>query len=263
MRPVLSAPALSFDRSGSGEPLLLVHANGMSRAAWKPVVGALGGHRDVSAVDRPGHGESPPGPPHIVPAPAGFAHLLGELLDDLGIERVHVAGNSLGGWTGLELALLGRVRSVVAFGPAGLWRRGPVRPVLMLSAMHRAARRLGRLAPHFLNTEFGRRVALGRAVGQPSRVPPEDAVALVDAFARASSLEATLIATHMRRFEGGHGIDVPVTVVFGQRDRVVPAAARLQDELPAHARWLEPRGLGHVPMWDDPNLVARIILSGQ
>jgi pimeloyl-ACP methyl ester carboxylesterase len=187
--------------------------------------------------------------------------LLRELLDSMGLEQVHFAGNSLGGWTGLELALLGRVRSVVAIGPAGLWRRSPIRPVILLSAMHRIARRLGRLAPHVLKTDLGRQVVLGRAVGQPRRVPPDDAVAIVDAFARASSFEATLIATHMRRFEGGRGIDVPVTIVFGQRDRIVPAAARLQDELPAHVRWLEPPGLGHVPMWDDPNLVARIILA--
>ena len=66
----------------------------------------------------------------------------------------------------------------------------------------------------------------------------------------------------MRRFEGGRGIEVPVTVVFGGRDGVVPADARRRDELPAHTRWVEPPGLGHVPMWDDPDLVARLILDG-
>ena len=42
-------------------------------------------------------------------------------LDELGIDRPHVAGNSLGGWTALELARRGRARSVCAFSPAGTW----------------------------------------------------------------------------------------------------------------------------------------------
>jgi pimeloyl-ACP methyl ester carboxylesterase len=92
-------------------------------------------------------------------------------------------------------------------------------------------------------------------------VPPDDAVRLVRDLANAAGFEQTLAATHMRRFEGGRDIGVPVTMVFGTRDRIVPAGARRRDELPSHTRWLEPQGLGHVPMWDDPQLVARILLS--
>jgi pimeloyl-ACP methyl ester carboxylesterase len=85
---------------------------------------------------------------------------------------------------------------------------------------------------------------------------------LVKALAHASGFHPALVAAHMSRFEGGRAIEVPVTIVFGQRDRVVPVSARRRDELPAHTRWYEPPGLGHVPMWDDPELVARIILGG-
>jgi pimeloyl-ACP methyl ester carboxylesterase len=252
---------IAFDRAGSGEPLLLVHANGMSRAAWRPVLPLLTARRDVVAVDLPGHGESPPVPSHIAPAPPGFAHLLAQLLDELGIERAHVAGNSLGGWTALELARLGRARSVVALGPAGLWQRGPVAPVLALSLSHQAARRFRRLAPVAVRSGLGRRIALGHAFGDPARVPPADAAMVVRALADAAGFQATLVATHMGRFTGGGAIDVPVTVVFGGRDRVVPRSARRRDELPAHTVWREPPLVGHVPMWDDPPLVARLILG--
>jgi pimeloyl-ACP methyl ester carboxylesterase len=233
----------------------------MSREAWKPVLPRLRARRDVIAVDLPGHGASPRVPPHVVPAPPGFAHLLAGLLDELGIERAHVAGNSLGGWTALELALLGRARSVVALGPAGLWERGPVRPVVVLSLTYRAARRFAGVAPRVLRTGIGRRVLLANAFGDPSRVPPDDAAMLAKALANAPGFHETLVATHMRRFEGGRAIDVPVTVVFGQSDRVVPASARRRDELPSHTRWEEPAGLGHVPMWDDPERVARFLLG--
>jgi pimeloyl-ACP methyl ester carboxylesterase len=254
--------SIAFDRSGEGEPLLLVHANGMSRIAWAPVLPLLRGERDIIVIDLPGHGESPPVPGHISPAPPGIAYLLVELLDELGIERTHVAGNSLGGWTALELARLGRARSVVALGPAGLWTRGPIKPLVTLSLAHRAVRRWAGLTRRALRTDIGRRVLLGHAFGDPGRVPAADAVMLAEALARASGFHPGLVATHMGRFEGGRAIEVPVAIVFGQRDRVVPASARRRDELPAHTRWYEPPGLGHVPMWDDPELVARIILGG-
>jgi pimeloyl-ACP methyl ester carboxylesterase len=44
------------------------------------------------------------------------------MLDAVGLDQVHAAGFSIGGWTALELAKRGRARSVTAFGPAGLWK---------------------------------------------------------------------------------------------------------------------------------------------
>src|SRR5436305_15196537 len=103
-----SAVPLAFDRTGEGEPLLLLHGLGSSRLVWKPAVPLLARERDVIALDLPGHGESPviPGVEHM---PVGYAPVVAATLDRLGVQGVDVAGNSMGGWTALELAKLGRV----------------------------------------------------------------------------------------------------------------------------------------------------------
>lgn len=82
---------------------------------------------------------------------------------------------------------------------------------------------------------------------------------VVRTFRAAAAFDATLAAS--ARFTGGERIRVPVTVAFGTRDWLLTRACRLRDGLPAHTRWLEPRGWGHVPMWDDPRGVAHLILE--
>src|SRR3954467_9950731 len=115
---------LGFSRQGAGPPLVLLHALGSSRAAWDPVVPRLAERFDVIAVDLPGFGESALLPPGVEPHPARLAASVADFLDELHIDRPHVAGNSLGGWVGLELARLRPVNSLTLLHPAGLWRGG-------------------------------------------------------------------------------------------------------------------------------------------
>ena len=115
-------PTLTYTRIGSGRPLVLLHALGLSRSAWDPVVPALSQHFDVIAVDLPGFGASAPLPAHVEPTPAALAEAVAALLAELGVTTAHVAGNSLGGWVALELAALRPVASLTLLAPAGLWR---------------------------------------------------------------------------------------------------------------------------------------------
>ena len=121
-QPTPAGARLAYDRTGQGEPLVLLHGQGFSRRCWDPVVEALAAHRDVIAVDLPGHGESPRQPKGAGNAPRDLAVAVGELLDQLGLPTAHVAGNSSGGWVALELGRLQRARTVTALDPAGLWR---------------------------------------------------------------------------------------------------------------------------------------------
>ena len=263
--PSASAPhasRLAYDRSGRGEPLVLLHGQGFSRRSFDPVVPALAVRRDVIAVDLPGHGGSPRQPKGAGNAPRDLAVAVAELLDELELPTVHVAGNSMGGWVALELAKLGRARTVTALAPAGLWRRPAplhIRGGLRLARLN--AKIVRRLFPNAPRTRIGRALAASQVSGHPFRMPYEPARDAVHAMAAAPGFRETLRALEKDRFSGGAAITVPVTVAFGTRDRVLlPRVARRRDQLPEQTRWVRLRGCGHVPMVDDPTATADLLL---
>lgn len=248
--------ALHHVRMGEGPPLVLLHGVGGGSWVWKPVLARLAESRDVIAVDLPGHGASPEIAADVRPTPAVLAGTVAAFLAAAGIERPHVAGNSLGAWVALELARQDAVRSVTAIAPAGLWR-APLAPKGAFTA--RNAARLARpLLPALLRTRRGRTMALGGSIAHPERVDPEGAVDMVQGYIDAPGFVA--INTEMRagRFTGGEDVHVPVTVAWCEFDRLV---AR-RDPLPFPARVVLLRGCGHIPMSDAPEAVAQVLLEG-
>jgi pimeloyl-ACP methyl ester carboxylesterase len=257
------ASRLAFDRSGHGEPLVLLHGQGFSRRSWDPVIPLLTEHRDVIAVDLPGHGESPRQPRGTGSAPRDLAIAVAELLDELDLPTAHIAGNSSGGWVALELGRLQRARSVTALAPAGLWRRRAPRHIgLGMRQARLNARIVHRLFPNAPRSRAGRALAASQVSGHPFRVPYGPARDTIAAMAEAPGFRETLRALVRTRFTGGAEITVPVTVAFGTRDRVLlPLVSRRRKELPAHTRWIRLRGCGHVPMFDDPRATADLLLE--
>lgn len=116
---------LSMLSAGAGEPLLCVHGLGGTKASFLPTVSALApeGFR-VIALDLPGFGDSHKPNFGRYDAP-WFANAVVELLDELGIERTHLAGNSMGGRVAIEAGLLhpDRIDKVVLLSPALAWLR--------------------------------------------------------------------------------------------------------------------------------------------
>ncbi|MET0418649.1 MAG: alpha/beta fold hydrolase, partial [Actinoplanes sp.] len=76
----------------------------------------------------PGHGESPRQPRGAGNTPLDQARAVAELLDELGLTSVHVAGNSVGGWVALEL---GRLQRADDHRPLARWPLGPARAALL------------------------------------------------------------------------------------------------------------------------------------
>jgi pimeloyl-ACP methyl ester carboxylesterase len=222
---------------------------------WDPVVDALARDRDVIAVDMPGFGGSRVLDRGSPASPSALAAEIGRFLAGLGVDRPHVAGNSLGGWVALELALAGGARSVTAIAPAGLWRGA-------LAPKRSAARVLARAALPVLSpllaTRAGRRAALMGSAAHPERIPPAAARRLVRAYALAPGFRAASDAMRAGAFRGLGQIEVPVTLVWPEHDRLVARPAHL----PPQVRNVVLGGCGHMPTWDDPDAVARVLLEG-
>ena len=253
---------IEYDRTGEGEPLLLLHGTGGSRRHWRPVIDTLAQHHDVIAVDLPGHGESDPPPKDGDHSPVGYAATLAEFLDALDLESAHVAGDSVGGWTSLELAKLGRARSVTAIAPAGLWaRQDPWRCVIKLWSTYRLGRLTRPLTERALKSESGRARLLRGTVAKPLNLTEDEARDLIETYNSTPTFTTHLAHTRRGRFHGGVAIDVPVTVAWGDEEKLIPSSARLEEELPGHTDVVTLTGCGHVPFWDDPDQVTEAILA--
>ena len=85
-------PGLFLHRAGQGEPLVLLHGLGESHVGWHPVIDTVAAHYDVIAVDLPGFGRSPSLPGTQTPWGHRLAAAVQNRLNDLGVDRYHVAG---------------------------------------------------------------------------------------------------------------------------------------------------------------------------
>ena len=255
---------LSYARRGQGEPLLLIHGIGHRWQGWEPVLDRLAEHHDVIAVDVPGFGKS--APPKLAPGQRPTFEVLAERLSELfpgfGVERPHVAGNSLGGALALELARHGLAASATVFSPAGFWTS---RWEIAWGAWNLKLTRAATFAPkpvlrYVVGHEATRALAFGMVCAKPRALDPElafgDALALRD----GRLFRPVLKESWQYRYAGES--DVPTTVAWGAKDRLLLRRqfARAKRVLPK-ARFENLPGCGHVPMNDDPERVSRLILE--
>jgi pimeloyl-ACP methyl ester carboxylesterase len=248
---------ISILQAGAGSPLVAIHGLGATKASFLPTVAALAGRHRVIALDLPGFGDS--GKPLRARYDARFfADAVLELLDALGLERVHLAGNSLGGRVALELGLCApeRFDRIVLLAPSMAWRRSrPWAPLLRLIRPE-----LGAIQP------TPRRVV--EAVVERAIPGASDGwtAAGVDEFMRAymtprgrAAFYAAARQIYLEEPAGEDGfwprlrtLARPALFVWGRRDRLVPIAfARHVTEALPTAEHLE-LDCGHVPQLERP-----------
>ena len=256
--------ALRYERRGSGEPLVLIHGIAHRWQAWEPVLDRLAAHHDVIAVDLPGFGASPRLPPHENGRTTGIPVLLAALVEFLaehGLDRPHVAGNSLGGALALELGAGEHARSVTALSPAGFASRPQGWWALALLIQHRAATYLPTpLLRWWLASPARRAASMRLLMSRPQALSPQRALGDALAMRRGKGFMSTARGLRGYGFAGLPA--VPVTIAWGDRDRIlVPRQAERARLLLPDARHVLLAGCGHVPMGDDADLVATTILE--
>jgi pimeloyl-ACP methyl ester carboxylesterase len=108
----------------------------------------------------------------------------------------------------------------------------------------------------------GRREALGRFIYRPERLSPGEAQAIASAYVTAPAYDEASALMRAGRVEELKGIKVPITLAWAEHDTLVRNRPLPQMEVPKRVQQVELPGCGHVPTWDDPDLVARVVLAG-
>lgn len=254
---VNASDALAY-RGGAGEPLVLLHGATMSWRVWDKVIPLVRTRHDVFAPTLPGHrggGRFTGDLEHLVDAVC-------DRLDAEGITTAHLAGNSLGGLLAFELARRGRARSVVAFSPGGAWRarRDAIRLMMLFRTLDRLARR--RPAHRILASVPVRHWVFSGLCHR--RLSGGEAAAMLDDIAGCTVLTGLFDSLPS---DGAllplDPAPCPITVAWAVRDRATSFSRYGIPVLQAvpEARFVPMSGVGHVPMLDDPELVARTILG--
>lgn len=246
---------------GSGPALVLLHGLGGTWHIWKPVIPLLESRYRVIVPTLPGHCNGPALPSGSKASVPLLADTLIEALRARGIHSAHVAGNSLGGWLSLELQRRGFARSVTAFSPAGAWDSPedyrkiatPFRAIFLLLPL------LMLLTWLFLGFAGVRRALLRQSMEHGERLSKDELRMMLHGMRGAKGLPDLL------DWMGTDGpiaaLDVgstPAAIVWGECDQVIPFE-RYGRPMLNRVPGAEPRtipGVGHVPMYDDPQAVA-------
>jgi pimeloyl-ACP methyl ester carboxylesterase len=239
----------------------LLHGVGESAVGWRPVQEALSDNHDVIAFDLPGFGRSPALPPGIAPTATALADTIERELDRLGVAQFHVAGYSLGARVALALATRGRTHSVIAIAPDGLGT--PLERVHQAAALmsgRALATLLAPIATPLAATAVGRSLFFAMERSRPWQLPADDAGQLLLDFAEAPGYLETVQASMFDVPTRLERINCPVLLLQGTADPLVSMQSPRFLAFVGHAQlqWLP--GLSHVPISDDPRLVASLML---
>lgn len=243
-------------------PIILIHGMGSASTAWQTVLPELSKNFRVVTVDLPGHGptELPPGTDM---GPKALASYVFETMDSLGIKKAHIVGNSLGGWTALEMAAAkaDRVASVLGLAPAGLWLAPFTARYPGTAIARNLANTLKIVSPFGLKYEWGRKLGFGEISPQWKKYSYQLCLDATLALANSTGYYPAWDALLHRRFDSIISENVPVTIIFGDSDRTLPASSCQEKTLaPKHATWLNWESCGHAPMWDYPDrVIAEIV----
>lgn len=209
-----------YDEHGSGDPLLLLHANPGDPQDFDAVLPALARQYRVIRIAWPGYGGAPAPLPPSAASPQMFAEMLERFVVELRLDKLRIVGNSVGAWAALRLALAqpARVRALVLVSPAGFtehtfWTR----LFCALKGKERVTRWLnGLMAFLYLRVKTVVTLAMRERARTTQRDP--DAVAVNAALWRSFLRDDFSLAV------AASVVQAPTLVISGRRDPLIPAA---------------------------------------
>jgi pimeloyl-ACP methyl ester carboxylesterase len=247
---------------GDQAPLVFIHGHSACWQHWlEQLPHFMKTHRCIT-LDLPGFGRSE------LPADgismSGYARIVDEILQRLGVDAACVVGNSMGGFVAAELAIRfpQRVERLVLVAAAGLSGKYVGLPTELIA--HPGGAALGRvlfglggvpdgLARGLARRRNGRRLALGFVATHPRRLHPALVVELMTGTGKPGAARAAVeLATYDFK-DRVPDIACPTLIVWGDTDHLVPVscAAGYEDAIP-EARKLIYADTGHVPMLERP-----------
>ncbi len=251
-----------YSTNPSNPALVLVHGLGSGASIWKSLIPELERDFTVYPIDLPGHGDAGLADNESYD-PQSLAKLIVDFMKrEHGVEKMHVAGNSLGGWITLEMAVVApeNVESVTALAPAGLWLEAPVRRF----APSYDARVLAKISQFFMPVAF--RFPPIKALGYRKithlwrELSYESCRDSVIAMARSKGYGNLWQGARGKKFASPIESQVKVAVIFGDADIMLPEdIAQERSLLPAHAEWIRVANCAHVIMWNHPKLTIEFI----
>ena len=246
----LKIPQLHYVTRGQGTALMLVHGFPLNHTIWNETAALLEDEARVILPDLPGHGQSPVVEPVSMEL---MADGLAAILDALGIEKVVLAGQSMGGYVCLAFAR----RHPQRLAGLGL--------VCTQAAADSPEKRQARLAQAEQTlAEGSQRVVESMSAVLTNR--PEMAAGMrslmstTPAAGMAAALRAMAERAEMSAFLPQ--ISVPALVMAGLADAIIPVerAREMAASLP-DAQLVELAGVGHSPMMEAPQVTAEALLG--
>jgi pimeloyl-ACP methyl ester carboxylesterase len=237
---------ISYESTGEGTPLLLMHAFPLSQSMFEPQREALAETARLLTFDAPGVGESAP----AVVSIDDLADLAAALLDAEKIDRAVVGGVSMGGYATLAFArrhadrlrglLLASTRVIADPAEAKQGRRDMAALALEKGPAEIAARMLPKLLGETTHRERPAVVDRVRAIAES--VPGKTIARLLDAL--ASRADSTALLPQ---------ILVPTLVLTGEQDPIAPPqeASEWAARIP-NARFVALPNAGHLPNLETP-----------
>lgn len=256
---------------GDGPPILLLHGFADSADTWRMVLDRLSRTgRRAMAIDLPGFGTCTTIRPDLEVLPQldeMVAAAVRRLAEETG-EQVVVAGNSLGGCASLRAAQDRELPIVGAapIAPAGFGFQ-PWFPLIERDPILRSLLATGLPIPHPITKAAIGQIYRTMAFADMTDVPPQVVSTFAEhirdrhSIARIMGIGRRLVSELREPFALEH-VTVPVLLVWGDRDRMVPhKGSRLLLEALPHARYELIEGCGHCPQLETPDRVTETLLE--